>query len=162
LEFGESGREKYDRSKTKLGHSAARVRGQPKKLEEVMKDKDKIWEAKAAPEDYKAAERYLGLLFTGADSVRLVKALRAAPCDEYAAKDLLRASQTHLLDEDNPHVAEDLKKIKKGKKLSPVLLIRGNAKAGVTLTIADGYHRICASWQWNEKLPVACCLVDLA
>ena len=49
------------------------------------------------------------------------------------AKDLLRASQTHLLDEDDPHVAENLKRIKKGKKLSPVLLIRGNAAAGVTL-----------------------------
>jgi hypothetical protein len=91
----------------------------------------------------------------------LVKRLRAAPTIEYEAKDILQASQTHLLDDNNPDVAQDLKKIKKGKKLSPVLLVRGVGERGVTLTIADGYHRICASWNWDEKCPVACCLVDL-
>jgi hypothetical protein len=127
-----------------------------------MKDSYKIWERKAATQDYGAAQKYLTLLFRDAEARRLVKALRAAPTVEYAAKDILRASQTHLLDKDSPHVADDLKKIKKGKKLSPVLLIRGDAKHGVTVTIAVGYHRICASWHWNEKCPVACCLVDLA
>jgi hypothetical protein len=127
-----------------------------------MKNNYKIWERKAATQDYASAQKYLKLLFGDAEAVRLVRALRAAPTIEYEAKDLLRASQTHLLDRDSPHVAEDLKKIKKGKKLSPVLLIRGDARHGVTLTIADGYHRICASWHWNEKCPVACCLVDLA
>jgi hypothetical protein len=127
-----------------------------------MKNNYKIWERKAATQDYASAQKYLKLLFGDAEAVRLVRALRAAPTIEYEAKDLLRASQTHLLDRDSPHVAEDLKKIKKGKKLSPVLLIRGDARHGVTLTIADGYHRICDSWHWNEKCPVACCLVDLA
>jgi hypothetical protein len=126
-----------------------------------MKNQTRIWEKKAAAQDYLAAQKYLGLLFTPAEAARIVKALRAAPTIEYAAKDLLRASQTHLLEKSSPHVAEDLKKIKKGKKLSPVLLVRGKASLGVTLTIADGYHRICASWYWDEKCPVACCLVDL-
>ena len=126
-----------------------------------MKNNYKIWERKAATQDYAAAQKYLALLFSDTEAKRLAKALRAAPTIEYEAKDLLRASQTHLLDKDSPHVADDLKKIKKGKKLSPVLLIRGDARHGVTLTIADGYHRICASWHWNEKCPVACCLVDL-
>jgi len=126
-----------------------------------MKNQTRIWEKKAAAQDYLAAQKYLGLLFTPAEAARIVKALRAAPTIEYAAKDLLRASQTHLLEKNSPHVAEDLKKIKKGKKLSPVLLVRGKASLGVTLTIADGYHRICASWYWDEKCPVACCLVDL-
>ena len=74
----------------------------------------------------------------------------------------MRASQTHLLEKDNPHVAASLKKIKKGKKLSPVLLVRGNGAHGVTLMIADGQHRICASWHWDEDEPVACCLASLA
>ena len=126
-----------------------------------MKNKGKIWETRAAAEDYIAAQKYLALLFTDQEAKQLVKLLRDAPAIEYEAKDLLRASQTHLLDKDSPHVAEDLKKIKKGKKLSPVLLVRGNGRQGVTLTIADGYHRICASWHWDEKCPVACCLVDL-
>ena len=67
-----------------------------------------------------SAQKYLRLLFSDKDSRLIVQQLRAAPTIEFAAKDLLRASQTHLLDEDNPHVAADLKKIKKGKKLSPV------------------------------------------
>ena len=54
---------------------------------------------------------------------------------------------------------DQLKKIKKGKKISPVLLVRGEGQSGVTLTIADGHHRICASWQWDENAPVACRLV---
>ena len=126
-----------------------------------MKDKDKIWEPKASAHDYAAAETYLSLLFSDRDAKRLVKKLRAALVRQYTAKDLLRSSQTHLLEKDSPHVAEALKNIKKGKKLSPVLLVRGDGRRGVTLTIADGYHRICASWHWDEKCPVACCLVNL-
>lgn len=126
-----------------------------------MSKTKKIWESSASSGDYLAAQKYLTLLFTDKVAKGLVKLLRAAPTIEYEAKDILRASQTHLLDENNPDVAENLKKIKKGKKLSPVLLVRGIGGWGVTLTIADGYHRICASWNWDEKCPVACCLVDL-
>jgi hypothetical protein len=126
-----------------------------------MKNRTSIWEARASSEDYTAAQKYLALLFTDTEAKQLVKLLRDAPTIEYEAKDLLRASQTHLLDEDNPQVADDLKKIKKGKKLSPVLVVRGNGNQGITLTIADGYHRICASWHWDETCPVACCLVGL-
>ena len=53
------------------------------------------------------------------------------------------------------------KKIDKGKKLSPVLLVRGNARMGVPLIIADGHHRICASWYWDEDTPVACCIASV-
>ena len=127
-----------------------------------MKDKDVIWENAPSEKDCKAAEKYLRLLFHDNQAKRLTAALRRAPCIAYEAKDLLRASQTHLATEDNPDVARDMKKIRKKKKLSPVLLVRGDGGNGVTLTIADGYHRICASWHWNEKLPVACCLVDLS
>jgi hypothetical protein len=126
-----------------------------------MKKKNDIWEAKAAADDYVSAQRYLTMLFPEATAKRLAKALKAAPTTEYPAKDLLRASQTHLLKTGNSNVAENLKKIKKGKKLSPVLLVRGDASVGATMTIADGYHRICASWHWDETCPVACCIVDL-
>jgi hypothetical protein len=126
-----------------------------------MSGKHDIWQAKPAAEDYAAAHDYLTLLFPERSVAGLVRKLRAAPTIRRQAKDLLRASQTYLLDEDNSHVSGDLKKIRKGKKVSPVLLVRGNAKAGITLTIADGHHRICASWYWDEDQPVACCLVDL-
>jgi hypothetical protein len=127
----------------------------------MSKKADGIWQSKPAKKDYSAAQDFLSLLFTEAENKELISRLRRASTISREGKDLLRASQTHLLDEDNPHVAENLKRIKKGKKLSPVLLIRGNAKQGVTLTIADGHHRICASWYWDENAPVSCCIVDL-
>jgi hypothetical protein len=120
-----------------------------------------IWLAKPLEEDYRAARDYLTLLFQAPDVAALVRRLRAAQVVEYQAKDLLRASQTHLLEKDNPHVADQLRKIKKGKKISPVLLVKGDGRNGVTLTIADGHHRICASWYCDEDAPIACCLAAL-
>ena len=128
----------------------------------MTKKLEGIWESKPANEDYLAAHDYLSLLFTEIETRKIVDRLRRAPTTQREGKDLLRASQTHLLDADDPHVAADLKKIKKGKKLSPVLLVRGDGKHGVTLTIADGQHRICASWHWDENAPVACCIASLS
>ena len=122
--------------------------------------KGTIWGHKVGEQDFAAAQKYLALLFTQDDAEQLVRSFRAAPFTEYAAKDLLRASQTHLLDKENPEVAKDLKKIRKGKRLVPVLLVRGDGDRGATLTIADGYHRICASWLWDEECPVAAYVVD--
>ena len=59
------------------------------------------------------------------------------------------------------HIAADLKKIKKDKKLSPVLVVRGNARNGVNLTIGDGQHRMCVSWHWDENVPASCCIASL-
>jgi hypothetical protein len=126
----------------------------------MAKKRQDIWEKAPVAEDYRAAHDYLTLLFSAAETARLVRRLRAAPTIQREAKDLLRASQTHLLDADNPHVANETKKIKKGKKISPVLLVRGEGRNGTTLIIADGHHRICASWYWDEDCPVACCLAS--
>ena len=59
------------------------------------------------------------------------------------------------------HVAKDLDKVRSGDHLSPVLLVRGNIAAGAPLTIADGYHRICASYHLDEDADIPCHLVDL-
>ena len=126
-----------------------------------MPSKKIRWEKQAAEDDYDAALRYLTLLLPDREAKKVVAALRRAPTGEFAAKDLLRASQTHLLEKDNDKVRETLKDIKKGKAISPVLLVRGDARIGATLTIADGYHRICGSWHWHESCPIACCLADL-
>ena len=120
-----------------------------------------IWKAAPAPHDFEAAEDYLLLLFGKKEAAGLLARLRAAPLTTRLAKDLLRASRVPLLPETNSHVADDLHRIKKGKQLSPVLLVRGDGAQDVALTIADGYHRICASWYWNENEPVACSLVSL-
>jgi hypothetical protein len=120
-----------------------------------------IWLIKPSDEDFRAAHDYLTLLFKRSDVGGLLRRLHVARVVDYQAKDLLRASQTHLLEENNPHVADQLRKIKKGKKMSPVLLIKGDGQNGITLTIADGHHRICASWYCDEDAPIACCLVEL-
>jgi hypothetical protein len=107
------------------------------------------------------ARRFLSLVFSDRDAAHLIALLRRAPTGFFEAKDLLRAAQCELLQKDSPHVASDLKKIGKGKKLSPVLLVRGHARVGVPLIIADGHHRICASWYWQEDEPVACCIATV-
>jgi hypothetical protein len=117
-----------------------------------------VWLPQPLEEDYLAAQEYLSLLFVDDEVNRLVHRLRRAPTIQRQAKDLLRASQTELLDEDNPHVAHQIKKIKKGGKMSPVLLVKGDGTKGITLTIADGHHRICASWYCDENAPIACCV----
>jgi hypothetical protein len=72
----------------------------------------------------------------------------------HAAKDLLRASGQQLLGTDDTEVAADLKKIRAGSKLSPVLLVQGDP-----LWVADGYHRICVSYHLDEKAEVPCRIV---
>ncbi len=58
------------------------------------------------------------------------------------------------------HVVNDLKKVKGGDHLSPVLLVRGRLGAGVPLTVADGYHRICAGYHLDEDADIPCRIVD--
>jgi hypothetical protein len=120
-----------------------------------------IWAPKPARHDFGAAEAYLGLVFRPEAVKALVRQLRRAPTLQRAAKDILRAANLPILKKNSLHVAADLRKIRKGKKLSPVLLVAGDAERGVPLTIADGYHRIYASWYWEENTPVSCCLVEL-
>jgi len=48
-----------------------------------------------------------------------------------ASKDLLRAADLPLLDQSDPHVREDLKRIHKGTPLPPVLLVRGEMKKAI-------------------------------
>jgi hypothetical protein len=126
-----------------------------------MSKEKSIWTKAPVREDYEAARRFLSLLFSDKDAVHLTGLLRRASTIFFEAKDLLRAAQCPLLKKNSPHVAAALKKIDKGKKLSPVLLVRGQARVGVPLIIADGHHRICASWYWKEDEPVACCIATV-
>ena len=48
----------------------------------------------------------------------------------------------------------DLEKIKKGRQLSPILLVRGDLTSDVALQIADGYHRVCASYHTDENTDI--------
>jgi hypothetical protein len=127
-----------------------------------MPKHSKLWKSKPDVKDFEAAQSYLSLIYPAAQTKRLVHALRAAKTVEHTAKDLLRASALPLLPRDESHVEDDLKRINKGKPLSPVLLIQGDMSRAVPLIIADGYHRVCAVCYYDEDAPVACRLTRLA
>lgn len=114
------------------------------------------WKSEPEDHDYPAAASYLSLLLPQPSVDALVAELRAAPIGHWKAKDLLRASGLGLLPTDNPHVSSDLKKVKEGDKLSPVLLVRGSLNRSAPLQIADGHHRICASYHLDEDADIPC------
>jgi hypothetical protein len=118
------------------------------------------WKEAPDDHDYPAAADYLSLVMPPTTAGLVVRRLRAAPLTHRKAKDLLRASALPLLSPENVHVAKDLAKVKKGALLSPVLLLRGRLEAHVPLTVADGYHRICASYHLNEDADIPCRIAD--
>ncbi|HLI72764.1 MAG TPA: hypothetical protein VKU86_02715 [Acidimicrobiales bacterium] len=119
------------------------------------------WSDVVEAEDYQTALQYLSLLLPDDAAKRAVEALRNAPLVRRQAKDLLRASNLDPLPGDNPDVASKLKKLKKGRLLTPVLLLRGDLRRRAPLTIADGYHRISASYILDEKAEIPCKLAEL-
>ncbi len=120
-----------------------------------MSKKPKLkWSSKPQEQDYTAAKSYLSLLFDEQTTSGYCEALKRAPTVEFEAKDLFRASELPLLGTNNSHVKKDQKRIVAGKKLSPLLLVRG--RNGGKLLIADGYHRLCAVYAFDENASVPC------
>jgi hypothetical protein len=117
------------------------------------------WQDEPEEHDFPAAADYLSLIAPASEVTKTVEALRSAETIHRKAKDLLRASRLALLAADNVHVKKDLVKVADGKHLSPVLLVRGRGDKGIPLTVADGYHRICASHHIDEDADVPCRLV---
>ena len=120
------------------------------------------WKDDPDEQDFPAAGDYLSLLLPEAVSAAIVQELRGASTVKRKAKDLLRASRLSLLPPEDPEVAKDLKRVMKGDSLSPILLVRGQATIGVPLIVADGYHRICASYHLSEDTDIPCRIAELA
>jgi len=118
------------------------------------------WLEKPEAHDFPAAADYLALLADPHTVEELTQSLQAGDIVHKKAKDILRAAQLTLLPVDNPHVAADLSKIKKGEPLSPILLVRGDFATGVPLQIADGYHRVCASYHTDENTDIPVVVVS--
>lgn len=116
---------------------------------------DSIWLPDPEEHDYPAAQDYLDLHFSESIVTGIVARLKQEKTIHKKAKDVLRASRMPLLPAENIHVKENLRKVKKGKKLSPVLLVRGEQ-----LIIADGYHRVCAIYYLSEDLVIPCRITD--
>ncbi|HTZ50957.1 MAG TPA: hypothetical protein VMF68_04845 [Spirochaetia bacterium] len=113
------------------------------------------WLPEPEEHNYPAALSYLQLLYPPDRADALVQALRSAPAVSFKAKDIFRASGLSLLGVSNFHVEKDLRKIAAGKKLSPILLVRGQGG----LIIADGYHRLCAVYSVDEDALIPCRIV---
>lgn len=120
-----------------------------------------LWKSEPEAHDYPAAASYLSLVADPDTVELLVDRLKASSIVHYKAKDILRASRLEILPADNVHVAKDIAKVKSGKALSPVLLVRGDLLRGVPLQIADGYHRVCASYRLDEDTDIPCRTVGL-
>jgi hypothetical protein len=119
------------------------------------------WKDEPDQHDYPAAAAYLALIADPVTADALIGGLRRAPIEHYKAKDILRASGLPDLPLDNVHVAKDVAKIKADRALSPVLLVRGDIHRGYPLQIADGYHRVCASYHLDEDTDIPCRIAEL-
>jgi hypothetical protein len=112
------------------------------------------WLAEPEEHDYPAALSYLRLIFDDAEAGRQVGQLKKAGMTAFKAKDIFRASGLSLLGVSNGHVKRDRSKIKAGQDLSPLLLVRLPADGKVI--IADGYHRLCAVYGFDEDALIPC------
>lgn len=112
------------------------------------------WLDKPADKDFKAAETYLQLLYGPKRARRYSKKLADAGIEIYAAKDILRASETPISEVQAFDWAKQQSKIAAGEPLSPILLIRQDD--GDHLIIADGFHRLCAVFCVDQEAPVPC------
>jgi hypothetical protein len=123
---------------------------------------DVTWKNEPDDHDYPAAQSYLTLLLKPAEVSSFLALVSAAPITTQKAKDILRAARLPLLPPEDVHVASDLAKVKHGEPLSPILLLRGAFGSDVALQIADGYHRVCASYHVDENTDIPCRIADLA
>jgi hypothetical protein len=115
------------------------------------------WRAAPEEDNYPAAQSYLSLIYNPTTTAQLVKKLRAAPLTSFKSKDIFRASRLPLLGVSSSQMARDQKKIRKGRKLSPILLVRDEPHGKVV--IADGYHRLCAVYTFDEDAEIPCKIV---
>ena len=115
------------------------------------------WLPETEEKNFPAAESYLGLLYDDKTVETVVSKLRKAPVSQFKAKDIFRASGLSLLGISNFHVEKDREKIEDGKPLSPILLVRDERNSKVI--IADGYHRMCAVYSFNEDELIPCKIV---
>jgi len=123
----------------------------------VVKNTKIKWLDNPQKHDYPAAESYLSLTMDSQAAKAVVTQLENAGITKFAAKDIFRASGLSLLGVSNSHVEKDQARIMRGEKLSPLMLYRD--KTNSKLIIADGYHRLCAVYKFDEDAMIPCKIV---
>jgi len=112
------------------------------------------WLSEPEEQDYPAAISYLSLIYDTDKATKVAQELQKSPIETFKSKNIFRASSLALLGEDNSNVKKNIKKIEEGTKLSPILLIRDSINGKVV--IADGYHRLCAVYKFDEDALIPC------
>jgi hypothetical protein len=112
------------------------------------------WLSEPEERDYSAALSYLCLLYDKKTATTHVNKLKRGSISTFKAKDIFRASGLSLLGVSNSHVKKDQQKIKSGRPLSPILLSKDTANRKVV--IADGYHRLCGVYYYDEDAIIPC------
>jgi len=123
----------------------------------AQKVREMRWLEEPEEQDYPAAESYLRLLYSEKQVAEMVEGLKLAAVVQFKAKDIFRASQLSLLGVSNSHVEKDRQKIKNGVALAPLLLVRDERVGRVV--IADGYHRMCAIYEFDEDAWIHCKII---
>lgn len=115
------------------------------------------WLPEPEEHDYPAAASFLSLIAEPQVVATQVSALKNAAMSSFKAKDIFRASGLPLLGVSNSHVEKNHDKIESGTPLSPLLLVRDPSHGKVV--IADGYHRMCAVYTYDEDALIPCKIV---
>jgi hypothetical protein len=123
------------------------------------RNKQKInWLDKPEKHNYPSAMSYLSLLMDPQTAKKAVQTLELEPITFFKARDIFRASGLPLLGISQHQIEHNLKKIKEGESLSPILLVRDIAFRRVI--VADGYHRLWAVYHHNNNLEIPCQIID--
>ncbi len=112
------------------------------------------WFKRPEAKDYIAARTYLSLVASEKVAKQIARKLKRAGSKgvvHYRANDILRSSRLMYNDWDSPMVQNDLRKIKQGKRLSPVLLVTIQDAFETPLIIADGFHRVLTCHELDPK-----------
>ena len=117
------------------------------------------WLNEPEEHDYTAARSYLSLLYAEKTTKFQVKELKRAVQSEFKAKDIFRAANLPLLPVSNSHVKKEQQKVEAKESISPLLLIQDSANGKVV--IADGYHRLCAVYSFDEDALIPCKIVSV-
>ena len=76
---------------------------------------------------------------------------------ECSVKDILRACNIPVIDDDHPSLDRMYKKIDKGKAMRPVVIVRGTPTGTL---LADGLHKCLALNALDNKTPVLTYILD--
>lgn len=123
----------------------------------MKKNKEVEWLSKPSAKDYPAAEAYLQLVFKKKKAFKLANKLRRAPITQFAAKDILRASGLPMAEVSAFDWKNQKNEVKHHTPLSPILLVRRGK--GDNLIVADGFHRLCAVFAFDQQAEVLCKIV---